>query len=104
VTIGEQSAYDENIATLEQYIAEVRKQEIAACEEKINELEMYKAKYWAIGLNGDTLQQDGFGKFFSDRGLEFKYFVRSKGVEIGDKTAYDENILTLRKYMSPLSA
>ena len=102
VAVGEQSAYDDNIATLNQYIEQVRDREISAVEATINELLNYQNSYWAIGLNGDTLQPDGFVTFFGDRSLPFQYFVRS-GVSLGEQSAYDENIATLRKYIDSLS-
>lgn len=103
VAVGEQSAYDDNIATLNQYIEQVRDREISAIEATINELLNYKNRYWAIGLNGDTLQPDGFVTFFGSRELPFQYFVRSQGVALGEQFAYDENIATLRNYIISIS-
>lgn len=76
--------------------------EIEACQSIINELLNYKQRYWAIGLNGDTLQPDGFVKFFGDRNLPFEYFVQSQGVSRGDYSAYDKNIATLENYIKSL--
>ncbi|MGK7902892.1 MAG: hypothetical protein AB4352_16080 [Hormoscilla sp.] len=103
VAVGEQSAYDDNIATLNQYIKQVRDQEISAVEGTINELLTYQNRYWAIGLNGDTLEPDGFVRFFNARNLPFQYFVRSQGLALGEQSAYDENIATLRRYIESLS-
>lgn len=76
--------------------------EIEQCRSMINELRLYKQRYWAIGLNGDTLQPDGFVAFFSQRNLPFEYFVRSRGVSRGDYSAYDRNIATLENYIKTL--
>lgn len=79
-----------------------RNQEIQACQSIINELRDYKQRFWAIGLNGDTLEPDGFVAFFNDRNLPFEYFVRSRGVAMGDYSAYDKNIATLETYIKSL--
>ncbi|AFZ27883.1 hypothetical protein Cylst_5906 [Cylindrospermum stagnale PCC 7417] len=101
VSVGSPSAYGENITTLERYIANIRAEEQASVESTIKELEYYKSNFWAIGLNGDTLQPDGFNNFFAARELTFKPFVRSK-VSIGQESAYDENIATLRNYLKSI--
>jgi Dyp-type peroxidase family len=101
LALGEPSAYDENIATLNKYIEDVRNQEIDASEYKIAELKEYQELYWAIGLNGTTLEPDGFVSFFGEREQLFKFFVRSE-VAVGDESAYDENIRTLNNYISSL--
>ncbi len=103
VKVGENNAYDENIATLNQYIEDLRNQEIDASEYKIAELKEYKELYWAIGLNGDTLEPDGFVSFFGERELPFKFFVDSGNVSLGDKSAYEQNIETLKKYIKKLT-
>ncbi len=101
VAVGDPSAYDENIATLNKYIEDVCNQEIEASEYKIAELKEYQELYWAIGLNGDTLEPDGFVSFFGERELPFKFFVRS-GISVGDQSAYDENIKTLEDYIKDI--
>lgn len=103
VGLGESSAYDDNIKTLNKYIEDVINQESDACEYKIAELEEYNGLNWAIGLNGDTLQPDGFVNFFGERELPFKFFVQSQRVSLGDKSAYDQNIKTLNDYISSLN-
>ncbi|WP_392480872.1 Dyp-type peroxidase [Nostoc sp. C110] len=102
VGLGEYSAYDENIKTLNRYIADVIDQESDACEYKIAELEEYKDRKWAIGLNGDTSEPDGFVNFFGERELPFKFFVQNQRVSLGDYSAYDNNINTLNNYISSL--
>lgn len=79
-----------------------RNREIQACQSIINDLRDYKQRFWAIGLNGDTLQPDGFVAFFNARNLPFEYFVRSRGVAMGDYSAYDRNIATLESYINSL--
>ena len=104
VGLGEYAAYDENIKTLNKYIVDVINQESDACEYKIAELEEYKGLNWAIGLNGDTTEPDGFVNFFGERELPFKFFVRSKGISLGNDSAYVDNINTLNKYISSLKS
>ena len=80
--------------------------DIIACRNKIAELKEYKDLKWAIGLNGDTGQEDEFVKFFEQRNLEFEYFVRTKVrgqfVFWGEISAYDNNIATLEQYIETL--
>jgi len=76
----------------------VPKQEIEAAKKIIAELEEYKKKNWAIGLNGDTTQPDGFLTFFNQRKLPFKFYLLNQ-VRLGGYSAYDENIATLEKYI-----
>jgi len=104
VSIGNQSAYDANVTTITQYVGTIRQSEMDACQKVIGDLQSYKSKFWAIGLNGDTLQPDDFNNFFAERGLTFLPFVRSThGVHIGQESAYDANITTLKNYMSTLN-
>ncbi len=103
VSVGDSSAYDKNIATLNQYIEDVRNQEIKASEYKIAELKEYRELYWAIGLNGDTLEPDEFVSFFGERNLPFKFFVRNGGVSLGEESAYKQNIKTLKEYITTLT-
>lgn len=100
--LGDSSAYDKNIATLNKYIEDVINQEIDACEYKIAEFEEYKGLNWAVGLNGDTLQPDGFVNFFGERELSFEFYVRT-GISVGDPSAYDKNIKTLNDYITTLN-
>ena len=102
VGLGNSSAYDNNIATLNRYIKDVITQEIDACEYKIAELEEYKGLNWAIGLNGDTIEPDGFVNFFGERELPFEFYVESHNVSLGNSSAYDKNITTLNNYITEL--
>jgi hypothetical protein len=102
VTVGSPSNYDDNIATLNAYIAGLRSAEQTAVNSTIQELRTYKSNFWAIGLNGDTLQPDGFNTFFAARELPFKPFVRSR-VSIGQESAYEQNIATLTNYINSIS-
>ncbi len=63
----------------------------------------YKELYWAIGLNGDTLDPDGFVRFFGERQLPFQFFVRSQNVSLGEQSAYEQNINTLKEYIRILT-
>jgi hypothetical protein len=100
VSIGTSSAYGANIDTLQHYLSSFQGNEKAQCQSVLSDLQSYKAKFWAIGLNGDTFQPDGFNQFFAERGLPFFPFLRSKGVSIGDQSAYDKNITALQSYIS----
>jgi hypothetical protein len=76
----------------------VPKQEIEAAKKKIAELQEYKQKNWAIGLNGDTTQPDGFLTFFNQRKLPFEFYLLNR-FRLGDSSAYDKNIARLNKYI-----
>ena len=102
VPLGDSSAYDRNIATLEQYIEDIRTQETEASEYKIAELKEYRELGWAIGFDGGTLEPDGFVTFFGARELPFRFFVERGEVSLGDETAYDANIATLYRYIDSL--
>jgi hypothetical protein len=102
VSLGNSKAYDENITTLNKYIQDVRNQEIEASEYTIAELKEYQERHWAIGLNGDTLEPDGFPSFFGERELPFQFYVRSGNVSLGDASAYSRNIATLNNYINSL--
>ena len=103
VSVGSPSAYEENIATLNTYIHNLLSEERAAVDSIIKELKAYKAKFWAIGLNGDTLQPDEFNSFFAARELPLKPFVRSR-VLIGSESAYNVNITMLESYINSLES
>jgi Dyp-type peroxidase family len=102
-SLNDSKAYDENIKTLNKYIQDVCNQEIDASEYKIAELKEYQERNWAIGLNGDSRQQDGFLTFFGERELPFQFYVRSQNVSLGDASAYNRNIKTLNDYISSLT-
>ena len=76
----------------------VPKQEIEAAKKKIAELQEYKQKNWAIGLNGDTTQPDGFLTFFNQRKLPFEFYLLNR-FRLGGSSAYDKNIARLNKYI-----
>lgn len=102
MSVGDSSAYKANTDTLNAYMTNVRAAEEKAVEATIALLNDYKGKNWAIGFNGDTLQPDGFLPFFARRGLPFASYVRKGGVSIGDASAYDKNIATLRNHLASL--
>lgn len=102
VSVGEQSAYDANVQTLQVYIDSIRQAETAACTATIADFNHYRELNWAIGLNGDTLQPDQFISFFGERQLPFAYYVRSRGVALGEPSAYRVNIETLERYVQSL--
>ncbi|AXE29673.1 hypothetical protein DK842_07050 [Chromobacterium phragmitis] len=102
VSVGEPSAYQINIDTLNHYVALIRSSEGLAVHGVITQLNHYKSQNWAIGLNGSTLQPDDFLPFFDTRGVPFAYYVRSGGVELGTPAAYENNIKALQQYLSSL--
>lgn len=97
--IGSPESYAKDVATLQEYINKITNSEKAAVEATIKELEVCKSNNLAIGLNGDTLQPDAFNSFFAARNLHFDPYVR-KGITIGESSAYDKNIATLRDYLN----
>ncbi|MEG4499832.1 Dyp-type peroxidase [Microcoleus sp. F10-C6] len=101
--LGDSSAYDENIATLNQYIEDIRYQEIEASEYKIAELEEYKELDWSILSKTDTFKPDKFVSFFGERELPFKFVVDSGNILLNDQSSYEENIRTLKHYISSLN-
>lgn len=104
VSIGSSEAYVSNTATLNNYINDLRECETKAVNGIIDSLQTYQAKYWAIGLNGDSLLPDDFNVFFAARSLPFEPFVRStSGISIGQSSAYETNISTLRAYLGSLN-
>ncbi|HET9235971.1 MAG TPA: hypothetical protein VFO10_01900 [Oligoflexus sp.] len=73
--------------------------EVQKVDQVIQELDDYESRVWAIGINGDTLQPDQFQKFFADRDMEVRYFVRSfSGLSLGEASAYQENRRMLVDY------
>jgi len=102
VVIGDASAYQNNVNTLNAYIAKIKADEKTQVANTVAQLNDYKSKNWAIGLNGDTLQPDGFLPFFATRGLAFSLYIRKPNLSVGDASAYDKNIATLNAYVSSL--
>jgi hypothetical protein len=73
--------------------------EVKSVDQVLDDLITYESRFWAIGLNGDTLQPDAFHRFFAARDMKFQFFVRSmSGVVLGDISAYQENRLVLLDY------
>ncbi|MBD2625457.1 nSTAND1 domain-containing NTPase [Trichormus variabilis] len=101
VSLGDSSVYDQNIATLNNYIKDIINQEIDQCEHTITELENYKKNNRPISPNKDNLK-DRFLTFFNRRNLPFAFYV--KRVSLGDSSAYDQNIATLNNYIKELKA
>ena len=103
LSLGDSSAYGENIATLNQYIEDIRNQEIEASEYKIAELEEYKELDWSILSKTDTFKPDRFVSFFGERDIPFKFVVDSGNILLKDESSYEENIRTLKHYISSLN-
>lgn len=100
--LGERSAYQRNIDTLQEYIDDLRKSEANTVHAMINQLQVYEANKWAIGLNPQNQQADAFLQFFAVRELPFAYFVREHGLKLGNETAYQRNIDILHDYLRNL--
>lgn len=103
LSLGDPSAYDRNIAAVQNYIAVERTEEIKSANDLINEIASYKAQNWAIGLNWPDGQPDGFAKYFAVRGLPIAYYLRGN-VAVGDPSAYDKNVTTLKGYIARVGA
>lgn len=82
-----------NVGISRPFLSEVQwvKQSIA----QINE---YRSKNWAIGLNGDTAEPDGFTASFAERELVCAAYIRNF-FPVGSTAAYDQNITTLVNYI-----
>ena len=101
LVLGSKNAYEKNIQTLQQHIQAIFAHEKQQCQKLMKDFQDYKDRYWAIGLNGDTLQPDHFVEFFCTRKLHFHYFVRSR-ISQGDYSAYEKNITTLQQYLQEM--
>lgn len=98
ISIGEPTAYDENIRNLKKYINWVVEDELLKCLQKIKEIREYQEKLWAIGEAYPDAGPDQFVVFFGERNLIIEPFLRGT-VDIGEPTAYCNNIATLIYYM-----
>lgn len=77
--------------------------EIKNIDQMTNTIKDYQERYWAIGLDGDTLMPDNIVSFFADRNLEFKYYVDTgSGVKLGDSSAYEYDLDVLQAYKSKI--
>jgi hypothetical protein len=105
VSLGDSSAYDKNITTLNTYIKSIIDREIEECKKQIANLEDYKKNGRPISPQADNLK-DPFLSFFTRRDLIFVFYVpKSAGnVPLGDNSTYDKNINTLRGYIKELKA
>ncbi len=105
IPLGDSSAYDKNITTLNKYIKSIIYGEIEECKKQIANLENYKKNGWPISPQKDNLK-DPFLSFFTRRDLIFVFYVpKSAGkLPLGDSSAYDKNINTLRGYIKELKA
>lgn len=100
--LGRATAYDENITTLNQYVEDIRSQEIEASEYKIAELKEYRELDWSILSQTDTFKPERFVSFFGERDLPFKFVVDSGNIVLDDESSYEDNIKTLKDYISSL--
>jgi hypothetical protein len=74
--------------------------EVSWAAETITQINDYKAKNWAIGLNGDTGKPDNFTVSFAERGMNAVTYIRGAGLSIGDPKAYDQNIAMINSYIA----
>ena len=79
------------------------KVEISAANQTIARPGLSKQEL-GVGLNGDTLAPDGFLTFFTERNLPFSYYVRARGVSVGEPSAYRTNIETLTQHIAAIRA
>lgn len=98
ISMGEPTAYDDNIETLKCYINEFVSDEVARCEIVIDRIYKYQYKNWAIGESYPNGGPDFFVWFFGTRGLMVVPYLRGT-VDIGTPAAYDENIKILTNYI-----
>lgn len=73
--------------------------ELQWAKDTIKGINDYRSKNWAIGLNGDTGQPDGFLVAFAARNLNCVTYIRGAGLSIGGPDAYDRNIATVKNYI-----
>jgi hypothetical protein len=74
--------------------------ELQWAKDTIKGLDEYKGKNWAIGLKGDTGQPDDFLVGFAARDLALVTYIRGAGgLNIGDPSAYDRNVVTVKNYI-----
>jgi hypothetical protein len=103
LALGSADAYMQNVGTIVNYIQHLRQQEIKSANDKINEIQSFKAHDWAIGLAWPDGQPDGFARYFAVRGLPIALYLRGN-MTIGDSGAYDRNIDTLNAYVLKVGA
>ena len=68
-------------------------------KETIGQINEYKSRNWAIGLNGDTGKPDGFTTSFAERDMNFVTYIRGAGLQIGTPDAYAQNIALVNAYI-----
>jgi hypothetical protein len=68
-------------------------------KETIGQINEYKSRNWAIGLNGDTGKPDGFTTSFAERDMNFVTYIRGAGLSIGTPDAYGQNIALITAYI-----
>lgn len=97
ISMGEFSAYDNNIEELINYILWASIEEIILIDEQLKLIKEYREKNWAIGELFPDGGPDEFVVFFAQRNLGIAPYLRGT-VSIGYPTAYDVNIKTLIEY------
>lgn len=91
--------FSSSLAAARPMVAVSLRDETTQIDKTMQELRSYMSRQWGIGVHPETLQPDQFLKFFVQRSLPFKYYVRSlSGFSIGEPSAYLENMKTLRAY------
>lgn len=97
ISIGEPTAYDENIAYLSDYINYNVTNELNLIDDTIKTINEYQSKNWAIGEAYPDGGPDSFVIFFAERMLPIEAYLRGT-VSIGEPTAYCANIDILLNY------
>lgn len=103
ISIGEPTAYNENIAALSAYINYNVILELELIDKEIEDIKYYQSKNWAIGEAYPDGGPDSFVVFFAERNLPIKPYLRGT-VSIGEPTAYCENIDILSYYRDKIES
>ncbi|MGL5749919.1 MAG: hypothetical protein ACRCXT_05295, partial [Paraclostridium sp.] len=103
ISMGDDSAYNKNIAELKKYINWAVLEEIKLIDEQISFIEEYRSKNWSIGELYPDGGPDGFVVFFAQRCLKIAPYLRGS-ISIGYPSAYDVNIRTLSEYKRVISS
>jgi hypothetical protein len=102
VSLGEASAYQENRQMLQDYRHRIIQQELMDVETVIRQIQIAQQQDAAVGFTTGMMQPDQFIKFFGQRGLEIRYYVRGPSFTLGDSSAYEQNLQVLRNYAQKL--
>lgn len=103
ISFGSPEAYMHDVALIVGYVARRRQEELRSASDRIREILALKAEGWPVGLSWPDGQPDSIATYFALRGLPVASFIRGK-VNVGDDSAYDRNIATLKEYVHKVGA